>query len=203
MRVRACWCVRAIGARCDINGLGGSKSIADACLNSRYFAPVATWRMGLSGSGKTRTRQQLTALAIERFKPETKPYRVLDTRAAGLALRVAPDGGKTWDLAYRIAGAGKVKRLSLGRYGDPGATLDDMISRSSRSSAIRSRPCLPTDCQPLFAEAPHFWTCNPWIADLPKVFLQEDCCVWSTPRDNSVLSTAHLRIKCSLSWRKE
>ena len=74
----------------------------------------------MSGSGKTKVRQQLTALAIERFKAEAEPYRVSDTRAAGLALRVAPDGGKTWDLAYRIASAGKVKRLSLGRYGDPG-----------------------------------------------------------------------------------
>ena len=86
--------------------------------------------MGLSGSGKTKARRQLTALSIERLKPEAKPYRVADTRAAGLALRVAPDGGKTWDLAYRIAGAGKVKRLSLGRYGDPGASLEEARVRA-------------------------------------------------------------------------
>jgi hypothetical protein len=46
-----------------------------------------------------------------------------DTRVVGLALRVAPDGGKTWDLAYRIAGAGRVKRLSLGRFADPATRL--------------------------------------------------------------------------------
>ena len=84
----------------------------------------------MSGSGKTKARQQLTAIAIERFKPEVKPYRVSDTRAAGLALRVAPDGGKTWDLAYRLAGAGKVKRLSLGHYGDPGASLEEARVRA-------------------------------------------------------------------------
>ena len=85
----------------------------------------------MSGSGKTKTQQQLTAIAIERFKPEAKPYRVRDTRAAGLALRVAPDGGKTWDVAYRIAGAGKVKRQSLGRYNDPGASLEEARVRAA------------------------------------------------------------------------
>ena len=84
----------------------------------------------MSGSGKTKARRQLTALSIARFRPEANPYRVADTRAAGLALRVAPDGGKTWDLAYRIAGAGKVKRLSLGRYNDPGASLEEARVRA-------------------------------------------------------------------------
>jgi integrase len=84
----------------------------------------------MSGSGITRKeRQQLTALAIERLKPEAAPYRVKDTRAVGLALRVAPDGGKTWDLAYRIAKSTKVKRQSLGRY--PGASLEDARRRAA------------------------------------------------------------------------
>jgi hypothetical protein len=35
-----------------------------------------------------------------------------------LAVRVAPSGLKTWDLAYRIRGSGKVRRVSLGRIVD-------------------------------------------------------------------------------------
>jgi hypothetical protein len=31
---------------------------------------------------------------------------------------VAPSGIKTWDLAYRIRGSGKVRRISLGRVTD-------------------------------------------------------------------------------------
>ena len=38
-----------------------------------------------------------------------------DQRCKGLAVRVAPSGVKTWDLAYRIRGTGKMRRLSLGR----------------------------------------------------------------------------------------
>jgi hypothetical protein len=45
---------------------------------------------------------------------------VSDQRCIGLAVRVAPSGLKTWDLAYRIRGSGKVRRLSLGRLTDIG-----------------------------------------------------------------------------------
>jgi integrase len=71
----------------------------------------------VSGSGKTKERQDLTARTIKSLKPEAAPYRVPDARVPSLALRVAPDGGKTWDLSYRIKGEG-VRRPSLGRYGD-------------------------------------------------------------------------------------
>jgi Arm DNA-binding domain len=74
----------------------------------------------MSGSGKMHDRVVLTDTAIKALKPESAPYRVSDMRAAGLALRVATDGGKTWDLAFRIARSTKVKRLSLGRYEDVG-----------------------------------------------------------------------------------
>jgi Arm DNA-binding domain len=46
------------------------------------------------------------------------PYRVTDQRCKGLAVRVALSGVKTWDLAYRIRGTGKMRRLSLGRTTD-------------------------------------------------------------------------------------
>jgi len=35
-----------------------------------------------------------------------------------LAVRVAPSGVKTWDLAFRVRGTGKVRRVSLGRVAD-------------------------------------------------------------------------------------
>jgi hypothetical protein len=72
----------------------------------------------MSGAGKTRTRVTLTARAIEALQSEGEPYRVPDLRCKGLAVRVAPDGGKTWDLVYRVKGLRKVRRLSLGRVGD-------------------------------------------------------------------------------------
>ena len=69
---------------------------------------------------KTRKAQALTVKGIEAMKPDPiGAYRVPDTRCKGLALRVAPDGGKTWGVSYRIKGEG-VRRPSLGRYEDVG-----------------------------------------------------------------------------------
>jgi integrase len=68
---------------------------------------------------KTKKAQALTAKAIEAMKREDDAYRVPDSRCKGLALRVAPDGGKTWGVSYRIKGEG-VRRRSLGRFEDVG-----------------------------------------------------------------------------------
>jgi hypothetical protein len=68
-------------------------------------------------SKPTRKAQLLTVKGIEAMEPDASAYRVPDTRAKGLALRVAADGGKTWGVGYRIKGKG-VRRLSLGRYQD-------------------------------------------------------------------------------------
>jgi integrase len=70
------------------------------------------------GSGLTRGAQLLTHRAIEALRPAEAPYRVTDQRCKGLAVRVAPSGVKTWDLAYRIRGTAKTRRLSLGRTTD-------------------------------------------------------------------------------------
>ena len=70
------------------------------------------------GSELTRGAQPLTHRSIEAFRPAEAPYRVSDQRCKGLAVRVAPSGLKTWDLAYRIRGTGKMRRLSLGRTTD-------------------------------------------------------------------------------------
>jgi integrase len=73
-----------------------------------------------SGAGLTRGAQLLTHRTIETLRPAEAPYRVPDQRCKGLAVRVAPSGVKTWDLAYRIRGTGKMRRLSLGRTTDIG-----------------------------------------------------------------------------------
>jgi integrase len=72
------------------------------------------------GAGLTRGAQLLTHRTIETFRAAEAPYRVPDQRCKGLAVRVAPSGVKTWDLAYRIRGTGKMRRLSLGRTTDVG-----------------------------------------------------------------------------------
>ena len=70
------------------------------------------------GSGLTRGTVCLTHRSIEALRPAEQPYRVTDQRCIGLAVRVAPSGAKTWDLAFRIRGLGKVRRMSLGRVAD-------------------------------------------------------------------------------------
>src|SRR3984957_15552290 len=72
------------------------------------------------GAGLTRGAQLLTHRTIETLRPAEAPYRVKDQRCKGLAVRVAPSGVKTWHLAYRIRGTGKMRRLSLGRTTDIG-----------------------------------------------------------------------------------
>ena len=64
------------------------------------------------GAGLTRGAQLLTHRSIETLRPAEAPYRVPDQRCKGLAVRVATSGVKTWDLAYRIRGTGKMRRLS-------------------------------------------------------------------------------------------
>jgi integrase len=76
------------------------------------------------GSGLTRGAQLLTHRSIEALRPAEAPYRVRDQRCKGLAVRVAPSGVKTWDLAYRIRGRGRMRRLSLGR------TIDVSLERA-------------------------------------------------------------------------
>jgi integrase len=90
----------------------------------------------ISGSGLTRGRAALTQRTIDALRPEALPFRVGDERCIGLAVRVAPSGVKTWDLSYRVRGAGKVKRLSLGRVGD--VSLDQARERANQlTSAAR------------------------------------------------------------------
>jgi integrase len=89
------------------------------------------------GSGLTRGAIFLTQRSIDALRPAEEAYRVPDQRCIGLAVRVAPSGIKTWDLAYRIRGSGKTKRLSLGRISDVG--LDKARERANElTSAART-----------------------------------------------------------------
>lgn len=91
----------------------------------------------MTGSGTSRPPQALTSKTIEALKPDQAgPYRLPDSRCKGLALRVARDGGKTWDLAFRIKGGG-VKRLSLGRFDDVGLEAARERANTLTSAARR------------------------------------------------------------------
>jgi integrase len=88
------------------------------------------------GAGLTRGAQPLTHRTIEALRPAEAPYRVPDQRCKGLAVRVAPSGVKTWDLAYRIRGTSKMRHLSLGRTTD--VSLEQARDRANElTSAAR------------------------------------------------------------------
>jgi hypothetical protein len=87
------------------------------------------------GVGKTRARRALTHRSIEALRPEAMPYRIPDSKSSGLAIRVAPSGLMTWDLAFRIKGSKVFKRLSLGRF--PGVGLDDPVPVPANSHGPR------------------------------------------------------------------
>jgi integrase len=94
-------------------------------------------KMTAGGSGLTRQSVSLTQRTIEALRPSETPYRVSDQRCAGLAIRIAPSGLKTWDLAYRIRGSGKVRRVSLGRVAD--VSLEKARERANElTSAARA-----------------------------------------------------------------
>jgi integrase len=80
-----------------------------------------------NGSGPTRAPAKLTARTVETLKPEDIAYRVPDVQTPGLALRVAPNGGRTWDAAFRIRGTSVMRRKSLGSW--PSVSLADARER--------------------------------------------------------------------------
>jgi integrase len=89
------------------------------------------------GAGLTRSAQPLTHRTIETLRPAEAPYRIPDQRCKGLAVRVAPSGVRTWDLAFRIRGTSKMRRLSLGRTTD--VSLEQARERAHElTSAARS-----------------------------------------------------------------
>lgn len=83
-----------------------------------------------SGAGLSRPAKMLSHRLLESLKAETAPYRVPDSRTRGLAARVATDGRISWDCSFRIAGAGKVRRVSLGHW-PADASLEEARDRAN------------------------------------------------------------------------
>lgn len=100
--------------------LGLFAAIRQFCCDSVATEKIQKGGNMSGGSGLTRKTVALTHRSIEALRPTEAPYRVSDQRCMGLAVRVAPSGIKTWDLAYRLHGTGKVRRVSLGRVTDVG-----------------------------------------------------------------------------------
>ena len=82
-----------------------------------------------SDTGADHSRSVLTHKGVEALRPGAGAYRVSDVRCPGLAVRVAPGGLRTWELAFRIRGAGKVRRRSLGPF--PAIGLDAARDRAT------------------------------------------------------------------------
>lgn len=82
-----------------------------------------------NGSGKTRAKVILNHRSVEALKPAPEAYRVPDLRCAGLAIRVAPSGLKTWDCVFRIRGTTTIKRKALGTF--PSISLEDARERAT------------------------------------------------------------------------
>src|ERR1700722_1047250 len=74
-------------------------------------------------------REKLTKRNIDGLIPGDKRYTAFDTDLAGFALRVSPDGAKSYAVKYRAAG---VQRwLTIGRHGSP------WTPESARKEALR------------------------------------------------------------------
>lgn len=71
-----------------------------------------------NGSGLTRTAVSLTHRSLKALRSAEAPSRISDQRCIELAVRIAPNSIKTRDLAYRIRGPQKGRRVSLGRVAD-------------------------------------------------------------------------------------
>jgi integrase len=80
-------------------------------------------------------KKALSALAIAALKPKDKPYYVGDAKQDGLRVRVAPDGGLTWNVTVRIKHA-KLLSTSLGRCDPDGRSGLDLAAARDRAAAI-------------------------------------------------------------------
>lgn len=79
--------------------------------------------------GGTRGRIALTHRGVEGLRADTAAYRICDLRCPALAVRVAPSGLKTWDVAFRVRKSGVFRRLSLGPF--PAVSLDAARERTA------------------------------------------------------------------------
>jgi integrase len=89
----------------------------------------------------TKITTPLTARGIEALKPREKAYYISDNKVSGLALRVAPDGSKSWSVRYRVHG--HQRRLTLGnadsiRLGDDERDKNRKGARTLARQAVQA-----------------------------------------------------------------
>lgn len=140
------------------------------------------------GSGNTRPAKALTHLAIQSLKADEKPYRVPDSRCAGLAVRVASNGTMTWDFSFRVK-RGRVRRVSLGAV-----KLVSLEEARIRANEIRR---LARDGRDLVQE-----TARAQIEEQRRISVAELIDIYAKRRLRGRLRTAHeieLRLKRALA----
>lgn len=98
----------------------------------------------------------LTDTKLRNLKPGGKPYQEAD--GGGLFVEVAPNGGKTWRLRYRLAG--KQEKATLGDYpayslAEARAWRDDckaLVERGLSPMALKRGDPIPDDAAPTVKE---------------------------------------------------
>jgi hypothetical protein len=88
------------------------------------------------------TRKRLTDTVVKQAPVRAQRYEMAE--ASGLALRVSPNGAKTWVWRYRFEG--KQKRLTLGAY--PAMSLSDARIRLAQTQDDLRRGHDPADQRP-------------------------------------------------------
>src|SRR5687768_8310655 len=69
---------------------------------------------------------ELNAKKLAALKPESKRVQVFDADQPGLAIRITPDGTKSFSVVYRFQG--RWRRLTIGKY--PAVSLADARTRT-------------------------------------------------------------------------
>lgn len=80
-------------------------------------------------------RKPLTAVGLAALKPKATAYYVADAKQDGLRVRVAPSGGMTWSVVWRIKGRG-IKSASLGKADPSGRDGLDLAGARDRAAEI-------------------------------------------------------------------
>lgn len=98
-----------------------------------------------------RRAEPKSEVAFRNAKARALPYLLTDGN--GLALRVWPNGSKTWLFRYRRPGTGKENFLSLGPY--PDTSLID-----ARKAALTARTLVRAGTDPVTCQN-HAWSPRP------------------------------------------
>lgn len=80
-------------------------------------------------------KKALTSVGLSALKPTGSAYYVSDAKQDGLRVRVAPNGGLTWVVAYRVKGRG-VTSVSLGPADPTGRVGMPLAGARDRAASI-------------------------------------------------------------------